>query len=415
MTGLDGAPRVVLKSGRSRSIERRHPWVFSGAIARIEGKPAPGELVQVCSSDGPCLAWGHYSPRSQIRVRLFAWGDSQPPGPDTTDFWFLRVQRAIEARAEMLKDPDTDACRLVFAESDGIPGLIVDRYGDVLVLQCLTAGAAARRDLFAEILWDLVSERISVTALYERSDVDVRKREGLERVRGPVRGHPPEMVQIREHGFAFWVNIVTGHKTGFYLDQAPNRSRLYDLIRARLRTHESVDVLNVFSYTGAFSVYALAAGASYVLNVDASADALRLGRLNVGLNALSLSAVEDMEGNAFQLLRDLRAQNRRFDVVIVDPPKFATTRRDVQRAARGYKDINMLALHLCRPGGLLLTFSCSGVITEDLFQKILFGAALDAAREVQIIGRMTQGPDHPVALTFPESFYLKGLICRLLD
>ena len=162
-------------------------------------------------------------------------------------------------------------------------------------------------------------------------------------------------------------------------------------------------------------MYALAAGTSYVLNVDASADALRLGRLNVGLNALSLSAVEDMEGNAFQLLRDLRAQNRHFDVVVVDPPKFATTRRDIQRAARGYKDINMLALHLCRPGGLLLTFSCSGVITEDLFQKILFGAALDAGREVQIIGRMTQGPDHPVALTFPESFYLKGVICRLLD
>jgi len=181
VTGLDRAPRVFLKSGRSRSIERRHPWVFSGAIARIEGNPAPGDLVQVCSFDGPCLAWGHYSPSSQIQVRLFAWGDSQPPGPDTTDFWFRRMQRAIGARAEMLKDPDTDACRLVFAESDGIPGLIVDRYRDVLVLQCLTAGAAARRDLFAEILWDLVSKQISVTALYERSDVDVRKRDMASR------------------------------------------------------------------------------------------------------------------------------------------------------------------------------------------------------------------------------------------
>lgn len=408
-------PRVFLKPGRSRSIERRHPWVFSGAVASVDGEPGPGDLVQVCSGDGTCLAWGHYSPKSQIRVRLFAWGDSLTPEPDSVHFWLQRVRRSVMGRAEVLKSPDTDACRLVFAESDGIPGLIVDRYGDVLVMQCLTVGAAVRRDLFAEILWDVVSKWLPVTALYERSDVDVRKCEGLKEAKGAIRGNPPELVQIREHGLAFWVDIKAGHKTGFYLDQASNRLRLRDLIQTRLRDHESVDVLNVFSYTGAFAVYALAAGARHVVNVDMSADALRLGQLNVELNGLPLTTVEDMEGNAFQILRDLRDQGRRFDIVIVDPPKFAANRREVQRAARGYKDINMLALHLCRPGGLLLTFSCSGAISADLFQKILFGAALDVGRDVQIVGRMTQGPDHPVALSFPESSYLKGLICRSVD
>ena len=401
------APRVLLKPGREKPIQRRHPWVFSGAIRDVEGEPGLGALVSVRAHDGEFLAWGHYSPHSQIRVRLVAWDEDVDPEADA--FWRARVERAVEARAPILADGATNACRLIHAESDGAPGLIVDRYGDALILQALSAGADARREQFAALLWELLSP----STIYERSDVDVREKEGLPMRTGTLRGgHPLGALPIRENGLEFAVDVRKGHKTGFYLDQRENRERLRQLVAARVRTGERPSLLNVFSYTGGFGVYGLNAGAASLVNVDSSDEALALGRENLARNGLANAEVEDIAGDAFEALRSLRDAGRRFDVIVLDPPKFAHSQHDVQQAARGYKDINLQAFHLLNPGGVLFTFSCSGVVSADLFQKIVFGAALDAGRDAQIIGRMTQSRDHPVALTFPEGEYLKGLICR---
>jgi len=404
-------PRVILAPRRDVSVRRRHPWLFSGAIKRVEGAPQSGgpqsgALVAVHSAEGEFLAWGHYSAASQIRVRLFAWDERD--APETTGFWRGRLERAIAARQPVLAGGSTTACRLVNAESDGIPGLVVDRYGDVVVVQYLSAGADVRRELFDELLVELLHP----ATLYERSDVDVREKERLDPREGLLYGtEPPETVEILENGLRFGVDVRHGHKTGFYLDQRDNRA----LLRAAVAHLNAPTVLNTFAYTGGFAVYALAGGASAVTNVDTSAEALRVGRENIARNGFAETTVEDIEGDAFTVLRALRNQKNRFDVVILDPPKFAFTQRDVKRAARGYKDINMQALRLLNPGGLLFTFSCSGAISADLFQKILFGAALDVKCDAQIVGRMTQSSDHPVALMFPEGEYLKGLICRAVQ
>lgn len=399
-------PRVILAPQRDVSVRRRHPWLFSGAIKRVEGAPKPGALVAVHSFDGAFLAWGHYSAASQIRARLFAWDERD--APETAEFWRARLERAIAARQPLLAKGMTTACRLVNAESDGIPGLVVDRYGDVVVVQYLSAGTDARHELFNELLVSLLHP----TTLYERSDVDVREKERLEPREGLLSGaQPPDVVEIVENGLRFGVDVRHGHKTGFYLDQRDNRA----LVRAAVKQRHAPTVLNTFAYTGGFAIYALAGGAAAVTNVDTSAEALRVGRENLARNGFAETSVEDIEGDAFTVLRELHSQKRSFDIVILDPPKFAFTQGDVKRAARGYKDINMQALRLLNPGGLLFTFSCSGAISADLFQKIVFGAALDVKRDVQIIGRMTQSSDHPVALTFPEGEYLKGLICRVVE
>lgn len=406
-----GYPRVVLRRGRGKAARRHHPWVFSGSVDRIEGEPGMGDLVTVVSDRQEFLAWAHYSPHSQIRARLISWQESAVP--EGADFWRDRLARAIGLRRELLADPTTTACRLLYAESDGVPGLIADLYASTLVIQCLTAGIAARRDLFVALLSDLVGARTELTTIYERSDVDVREREGLPEAAGLVYGTPPQQtITIQEHSLAFDVDVRQGHKTGFYLDQRDNRQRYCDIVRSRAERVAPPSILNVFSYTGGFAVYGLAAGAASMLNVDTSEEALRLGQENLRLNGLELSASRDINGDAFQVLRDLRQEGRQYDVVVLDPPKFAFTSRDVKQASRGYKDINMQAMHLLKPGGLLFTYSCSGAISEDLFQKIVFGAALDTGRSVQMIGRMMQASDHPVALTFPEGAYLKGLICR---
>lgn len=399
-------PRIILHAQRDVSVRRRHPWLFSGAIARVEGKPEPGALVAVHSFDGAFLAWGHYSAASQIRARLFAWGDADFV-PEMPEFWRARLERAIAARQPLLADGTTTACRLVNAESDHIPGLVVDRYGNVVVVQYLSAGTDARRELFNELLVELLHP----ATLYERSDVDVREKERLTPREGLLYGEePPDVVEILENGLRFGVDVRHGHKTGFYLDQRDNRALVRDAVAQR----NAPTVLNTFSYTGGFAVYALAGGASAVTNVDTSAEALRMGQENLARNGCAAANVEDIEGDAFTVLRELHSQKRTFNIVILDPPKFAFTQGDVQRAARGYKDINMQALRLLNPGGLLFTFSCSGAISADLFQKIVFGAALDVKRDAQIVGRMTQSSDHPVALTFPEGEYLKGLICRIV-
>ncbi len=397
--------RLYLKPGREESVLRRHPWIFSGGVARLEGHPEAGATLAVHSADGAFLAWGQFSPASQIRVRLVSWLATDDP--DAPDFWRERLRRAIALRAPLLVDTETDACRLVFAESDGVPGLIVDRYGEVLVLQALTAGAQLRRQLYADLLNELLNPR----TIYERSDAEVREKENLIPFVGLLRGiEPPALVPIRENGLDFWVDVRKGHKTGFYLDQRPNRQLLRQWVEQRRRCGLGTAVLNVFSYTGAFTRYALAGGSESAINLDASAEALTLGRRHRPEDA----PVTDLEGDAFRLLRELRATENRFDIIILDPPKFAFSQADIQRAARGYKDINLQALQLLRPGGLLFTFSCSGAITPDLFQKIVFGAALDAGREVQIVAWLAQGPDHPVALHFPESAYLKGLVGQVV-
>jgi len=389
-------PAIALKPGREKSLLRRHPWIFSGAIDRVDGDPQSGETVDVFSARGDFLARAAYSPHSQIRARVWTFADE----PVNADFFRDRIQSAYVARRTLNAERSTDAYRLIYAESDGLPGLIVDRYADTLVMQCLTAGAERWRDTFTAILPKITS----LQNIYERSDADVRELEGLPSRVGPLRGTPPDRQTITEYVSRFIVDIAHGHKTGFYLDQRENRQRVRQLAEGR-------EVLDCFCYTGGFTVNALAGGAKSALSVDTSAEALALARGNVALNDLPAEKVDFLEGDVFQVLRKFRDEGRTFDMIILDPPKFAPTAAQVKKAARGYKDINLLAFKLLRPGGLLITFSCSGGVDAALFQKIVASAALDAGAEAQIIDHLSQGSDHPVALTFPEGVYLKGLIC----
>jgi 23S rRNA (cytosine1962-C5)-methyltransferase len=319
-------------------------------------------------------------------------------------FFEQRIHRAIKARDKLHEIQPDSAVRLVFGESDGLPGVVVDRYGEVLVLQCLNAGAERWRDV-------LVAALVKATGLelvYERSDVDVRELEGLPPRAGLLHGSVlPEKVHIRENGLGFRVDVQSGQKTGFYIDQRANRQRVSQLARG-------ARVLNCFCYTGGFSLNALAGGADGVTSVDSSADALELAKANLAFNDLAADKAEWIEADVFQALRRFRDEGRSFDAVILDPPKFAPTAAQAEKAARAYKDINLLGFKLLRPGGLLFTFSCSGGISAELFQKIVAGAALDAKVEARIVEQMTQGPDHPVGLNFPEGAYLKGLVCQKL-
>ncbi len=395
---------VILKPGREKSLLRRHPWVFSGAIAQVLGTPGMGETVEVRAAKGEFLAWAAFSPDSQIRLRVWSFDPDTVIGPD---FFCQRLKTAFSARQVFypgaLSPTSQEALRLIHAESDGLPGFVLDRYGSTLVVQFLSAGAEAWR----ETLTDLTIELTGIEQVYERSDVDARELEGLPQRAGPLRGgEPPSRIQVLENDLHFWVDVRAGHKTGYYLDQHNNRLRVGRLAMDR-------EVLDCFAYTGGFSVYALANGAASVLSVDASADSLALAKENVALNNLPTDRTEWLEGDVFQVLRKFRDSRRSFDMIILDPPKFAQTASQVERAARGYKDINLLAFKLLRPGGLLATFSCSGGVSADLFQKIVAGAVLDAGVEALIMERLFQGPDHPVALNFPEGAYLKGLILRV--
>lgn len=391
--------KLVLKPGREKSLQRRHPWVFSGAVERIEGTPAPGETLQVRSSAGAFLAWAAYSPSSQIVAR--AWTFTEARRIDG-DFLRAQLERAIAARSAMphLMDPQR-AARLVNGESDGLPGVVLDRYADVLVLQLTSAGAFRWRDTLAECARELTS----ANAVFERSDADVLELEGLQPRVGLLVGSLSESpLRFEENGLQFLIDVQHGHKTGFYLDQRDNRALARSLAAGR-------EVLDCFCYTGGFSVSALAGGASAVTAIDSSADSLAGAQRNVEANGLS--GVEFVEADAFRWLRRLRDQARSFDLIVLDPPKFAPTAALAERAARGYKDINLYSFKLLRPGGLLLTFSCSGGVSRDLFQKIVAGAALDAGVDAQILAQLGAAPDHPVSLHFPEGDYLKGLLCRV--
>lgn len=388
---------LVLKPGREKSLRRRHPWVFSGAVARVEGNPPAGETVEVRSSSGEPLALAAYSPQSQIRARAWRFGKG---GAVDAAFLRERVHAAVALRARFELARHTNAMRLVHGESDGLPGLVVDRYGDVLVAQFLAAGAERWRDA----LLDALVEATGCEAIYERSDADVRGLEGLAPRTGFARGNREAgRCAISEHGLAFRVDVEQGQKTGFFLDQRANRQQVRGLAHGRR-------VLDAFCYTGGFAVATLAGGASRVVAIDSSATALAVARENAAANPFDASRLEFVQADVFAHLRVLRDRGERYDLVILDPPKFAPTAAQAANAARAYKDINLLAFKLLEPGGTLATFSCSGGVPANLFQSIVAGAALDAGADARIVGRFGPDADHPVALNFPEGDYLKGLL-----
>lgn len=393
--------QIHLKPGREKNLKRRHPWIFSGAIAKVAGSPAPGATVQVVSAKGEVLALAAFSPSSQIQARIWTL---DPAEAIDAHFFHQRLQ-AAKARRETLGIPQkTTGYRLIASESDYLPGLIVDHYADYLVVQYLSQGTEFWRKAIEEGLQALYPDH----NIYERSDVSVRKKEGLELRQGLVRGQEPEaLVEIEENGYRLKVDLLNGHKTGFYLDQRESRKAIQSYVAGK-------DVLNCFSYTGGFSVAALSAGAAHVTNIDESQPALDIAAANLQLNGFTAEQYENLQGDVFKLLRRYRDQARQFDVIILDPPKFADNKAQLTRACRGYKDINLWALKLLKPGGILATFSCSGLISPDLFQKTVADAAVDAGRELNIVERLNQGSDHPTSIFFPEGHYLKGLICQAL-
>jgi len=398
-------PVLNLKPGREKSLLRRHPWIFSGAVAGVQGDPGMGDTIMIRAADGRFMGWAAYSPNSQIRARV--WSFDEIEIIDGT-FFRNRLAKAIQTRSAIgfqSADPGKSllAVRLVHGESDGLPGFILDRYGDTLVLQVLSTGAERWREVFAELAIELTG----AARVFERSDAEVRQLENLPLRIASLRGDdPPERIAIIENGLQFWVDVRRGHKTGFYLDQRANRLRVRELARER-------EVLDCFCYTGGVTANALAGGAKSVLAVDASAEALALNRENIAINNLPLERVDYLEGDVFQLLRKFRDSRQIFDLIVLDPPKFAPTAAQAERAARGYKDINLLAFKLLRPEGILVTFSCSGGVSAELFQSIIAGAALDAGVNAQILEYLHQDADHPVALSFPEGAYLKGYIIRV--
>lgn len=395
---------VILKPGRERNALQMHPWIFSGAIDEKHSKLAdvqPGGLVDVRDSSGGFVARGYYNPHSQIRIRLLTWEQSDAIGPA---WWRVRLAHAIAARESLAARSSLNAYRLVYAENDGLPGLVVDYYAGYLALQALTYGIEVAKPVIVEALASLVKPR----GIFERSDVDSRHKEGLQESVGLLWGEePPNPLVITEFGLQYPVDVYTGHKTGFYLDQRDSRQWVLNSPEMA-----GAEVLNCFSYTGAFGVCAAKVGAALVVNVDSSEPALETARQTLALNHLGSSTVEYVTADVFEQLRLYRDEGPEFDVVILDPPKFAHSQSQVERACRGYKDINLLALQILRPGGLLITFSCSGLVDADLFQKVVFGASVDAGRQAQIIAWLGQPADHPVLLAFPEGRYLKGIVCR---
>jgi 23S rRNA (cytosine1962-C5)-methyltransferase len=384
---------LALRAGREKSTRRLHPWIFSGAVADVRGNPSPGDTVRVVSAQNDFVGFGAYSPESQLRVRMWSF---DPDAVIDDEFVASRVVAAAYRRAHLA--PISDSARLVFSEADGVPGVIADRYGNSVVLQLGTAAA----DKWSDVVADALMSLDGVDCVYERSDIDAREREGLTQRTGLLRGNqpPPESI-INERGYRFSVGFTEGQKTGFYLDQRNARAAIAEVAQGRR-------VLNAFSYTGAFSVIAAAKGATEVTSLDSSGSALVGARRNAELNQVEVG--EQIEGDAFAELRKLRDRARSYDLILLDPPKLAPTEAQVERASRAYKDLNLLAAKLLAPGGILMTFSCSGGMSPDLFQKVVAGAALDARRNLRIIGRLDQPSDHPVPLNFPEAAYLKGLI-----
>lgn len=395
-------PAIYLVKGREKSLRRKHPWVFSRGISKIEGEPGLGETVDVYTHEGQWLAKAAYSPHSQIRARVWSFEK------ETIDraFFVKRIQQAQLLREDIIERDGLTGYRLIAAESDGLPGITIDKYQDYLVCQLLSAGAEHQKeDLVAALV-----ECFPQCNIYERSDVAVRKKEGLQERVGVLHGEePPKSVVIEENGVKISVDIVGGHKTGFYLDQRDSRQQSMKYVKNK-------EVLNCFSYTGGFGLYALKGGAKRVINADVSQPSLDTAKFNAELNEFDISKKRAVFLNAdvFKLLREYRDQGTQFDVVIMDPPKFAESKAQLNGACRGYKDINMLAMQILKPGGTLLTYSCSGLMDQVLFQKIIADAAVDAGRHVKFVERFEQAADHPTDTAYPEGFYLKGFACKVL-
>lgn len=401
------AGELWLKPGKERSLARRHPWVYDTAVARVQGRPQTGDLVAVRGADGTWWAWAAYAPASTLRARCWSFVESERIDAD----WFAARVRAAVARRAYL-GAATDAVRLVFGEADGVPGFVADRYGAQLVVQLQAAGAEANRDT----LLDALTQASGLRDVFDRSDGASRQREGLAPASGVVRGvAPPELIEVHEHGIRYLVDVRRGHKTGFYIDQRDNRRLARELV-ARLAgaSGRAPRVLNCFSYSGGFSLAAALGGAGEVVSIDSSGQALALARRQWALNGLRQDGVRWQQADVFDALRALRDAGATFDLIVLDPPKFAASHRHVERAARAYKDVNLNALRLLAPGGYLLTFSCSGAIDVDLFQKIVAGAVIDAGVDCQMTLRLAAGEDHPLLMTHPEGEYLKGLALRRL-
>jgi 23S rRNA (cytosine1962-C5)-methyltransferase len=392
---------VTIKAGREKSIVRQHPWIFSGAIEKAKGA-VPGELVTVVDTKGNFLARGYWNPRSQIQVRILTWQDE----PIDDVWWRRMLKRAIDARKN--HQFAAEGLRLINAENDFIPGLIVDRYGEWIVLQALTLYIDTQKNYITELLVDVLKiYDLPVQGVYERSDVDVRGKEGLKFSTGVIWGiEPPELIYLGTESLIYGVDVRKGHKTGAYLDQKHNHHLLTDEV---LDADTEQTLLNLFSYTGRFGL----AFAGHVTNVDSSHDMLELAKQNYERCLFKEDEVDFVQADCFDYLHEAVKEGKQFDVVILDPPKFAHNAGQVDKAARGYKDLNLNAFKIIKPGGYLMTFSCSGAISQDLFQKIVFGALADSGRQAQIVKHLSASDDHPIALTFPEGEYLKGLLLRV--
>ncbi|WP_243974017.1 class I SAM-dependent methyltransferase [Vibrio natriegens] len=393
---------IYLVKGREKSVKRKHPWIFSRGINKVEGEPALGETVDVFTHDGKWLAKAAYSPESQIRARIWSFEKEDI----NKAFFVKRFKDAQLLREDVIERDGLTGYRLVAAESDGLPGVTIDRYQNFFVCQLLSAGAEYNKQAIVDALVECFPD----CNVYERSDVSVRKKEGLKETTGVLHGEePPKSVVIEENGVKISVDIVGGHKTGFYLDQRDSRQQAMKYMKDK-------EVLNCFSYTGGFGLYALKGGAKRVINADVSQPALDTAKFNAELNEFDISKKRAVFLNAdvFKLLREYRDQGTQFDVVIMDPPKFAESKAQLNGACRGYKDINMLAMQILKPGGTLLTYSCSGLMDQVLFQKIIADAAVDANRQVKFVERFEQAADHPTDTAYPEGFYLKGFACKVL-
>ena len=393
--------KIILHESRDKSLKRKHPWIFSKAIKEVVNEPSNGADINIYDCNNNFLAVAAYSPNSQIRARVWSFNKDEKIDKD---FFKAKILKAYEARKLMLEVTAMSACRIIAAESDSIPGLIVDMYNNYLVLEVLSAGTEFHLKEIVAALREVFPEH----NIYERSDVEVRKKEGLELRKGVIFGeNPPTEIEITENeNMKLLVDIENGHKTGYYLDQRDNRAALAKYCKGK-------SVLNCLSYTGGFSLYALKGRALKVANVDVSQRALDTAKRNIVLNHLDPGRVKFIKEDVFKFLRNEKAKNNKYDVIVLDPPKFAESRGQLDKACRGYKDINMLAASIINPGGYLMTYSCSGHMTPDLFQKVVADAILDANREGQIVEYLQQASDHPISTAYPEGLYLKGLVVRI--
>lgn len=395
-------PTLVLKKGKEKALLRRHPWVYDTGVAKVKGNPKSGETVVIQDASGRFLAWAAFSPQSAIRARCWSFDEHDVINAE----WFKnRIAAAVSARQPLFER--TNAVRLVFGEADRLPGLIVDQYADQLVTQFQSAGAEYWREAIAKALQEVTG----ISSIYDRSDAATRHREGLEERKEVLIGEePPQQIEVVENGIKYGVDVRIGHKTGFYVDQRENRLLASQLAADfKKRYGRGMRALNCFCYTGGFSLALAKGGAAEVISIDSSAEALNMAKVNAKLNQCDEGVLQWREGNVFEELRKMRDAGEKFDLIILDPPKFASSHQHVDRAARAYKDINLNALKLLCPEGQLLTFSCSGAISVDLFQKIVAGAVIDSPVDAWMVKRLFAGEDHPLLMTYPEGEYLKGL------